>query len=57
MTIVERLRKEARDTECTPVTPLLNAAADHIERQEEMYKKLLAKWQDQGTRLMARKKR
>jgi hypothetical protein len=57
MTIVERLRKEAKDTECTPITPLLNAAADHIVRQEEIYKKLLAKWHDQGVLLATKKKR
>jgi hypothetical protein len=34
MTLVERLREEAQREECVPLTPLLNAAADQIERLE-----------------------
>lgn len=35
MTIAERLRMEADEDQCVPLTPLLNAAADHIERLED----------------------
>jgi hypothetical protein len=35
MTLAERLRKEAESERCVPLTPLLNAAADHIERLEK----------------------
>ncbi|MDP6890737.1 MAG: hypothetical protein QF471_05365 [Phycisphaerales bacterium] len=35
MTIVERLRKEAEAENCVPLTPLLNAAAEHIESLEQ----------------------
>jgi hypothetical protein len=35
MIISERLRKEAESEKCVPLTPLLNAAADHIERLEK----------------------
>lgn len=40
MSISERLRKEAREENCVPLTPLLNAAADHIDRLEEQNKML-----------------
>lgn len=34
MTIIERLRREAADCECTRSAPLLNAAAEQIEQLE-----------------------
>jgi hypothetical protein len=34
MTLVERLRAEAEQEMCVPLTPLLRAAADQIERLE-----------------------
>lgn len=48
MTIVERLQREAEEENCVPLTPLLNAAADHIERLEkqiELLRHMMVKMQ------------
>jgi len=52
MTIVDRLRVAAEQESCVPLTPLLNAAANHIESLEQQLSDVRAdaKWNDKTIR-------